>query len=45
MKLALSASWELTTEHAASIAGQAVLVHRGTGEASAPWDVLQPFPS
>ncbi len=45
MKVALSASWELTTEHAASIAGQPVLVHRGTGEAYAPWDVLQPFPS
>jgi hypothetical protein len=45
MEITLAPSWVLTTEHAASSYGQPVLVHRGTGEAYAPWDVLQPYPS
>jgi hypothetical protein len=45
MELILAPSWILTTDHAASSDGQPVLVHRGTGEAYAPWDALQPYPS
>jgi len=41
----LSPSWQLTTEHAASSYGQPVLVHRGTGEAYGPADIIKAYPS
>jgi len=44
MKASLSLSWELTTEHAASSCGQAVLVNLTTGEAFGPGDPVQPYP-
>jgi hypothetical protein len=38
-------SWELTTDHAASSYGQAVLVNRGSGEAYGPDDVVKCYSS
>jgi hypothetical protein len=45
MKISLTPSWELTTEHSASSCGQPVLVKRASGEAFGPGDVLQPYAS
>jgi len=45
MKISLSPSWELTTDHAASSYGQPVLVNRTTGAVFAPGDVVNPYPS
>ena len=45
MKVTLSPSWELTTEHAASSYGQPVLVDHATGDAYGPGDVLRAYPS
>lgn len=45
MKTTLSPSWELSTDHAASSYGQPVLVHRATGEAYGPGDIVAPYPS
>jgi hypothetical protein len=45
MKVTLTPSFELTTEHSASSYGQPVLVNRGSGEAYGPGDVFQPYPS
>jgi hypothetical protein len=39
MRATLSPRWELTTEHAASRNGQAVLVDRAPGEAFGPADL------
>lgn len=44
-KVALTPSFELSTEHAASSYGQPVLVDRGSGEAYGPGDILRPYPS
>lgn len=45
MRAILSETWELSTDHAASSYGQPVLVHRPTGEAYGPGDILKPYPS
>ncbi len=45
MKAKLAPSWELSTEHAASSYGQPVLVHRTTGDAYGPGDIVRPYPS
>jgi len=45
MKIILSPSWELSTDHSASSYGQPVLVKRSTGEAFGPGDILKPYPS
>lgn len=45
MRTVLAPSWELSTEHAASSYGQPVLVHRATGEAYGPGDILTAYPS
>lgn len=45
MKVTLSPSYELTTEHPSSSYGQPVLVKRGTGEAFGPGDIIKAFPS
>ncbi len=45
MKASLAPSWELSTEHAASSYGQPVLVHRATGDAYGPGDIVKPYPS
>ena len=45
MQITLAPSWILTTDHAASSYGQPVLVHRSTGEAYGPGDILVPYPS
>lgn len=45
MKVTLSPSWELSTDHAASSYGQPVLVNRATGEAYGPGDIVRPYPS
>ncbi len=45
MKVTLTPSWELSTEHAASSYGQPVLVNRETGEAFGPADPVRPDPS
>ena len=42
MKVNLSGSWELSTDHAD---GQPVLIHRATGAVFWPDDILKPFPS
>ena len=44
MKATLSPSWELSTEHAGSPAGQPVLVDRATGDAYGPDDVVESYP-
>ncbi len=43
MRVILSPSYELSTEHAASRYGQPVLVHRSTGEAYGPGDILKAY--
>ncbi len=43
MKTTLTGSWELSDEHAASSDGQPVLVHRPTGDAYGPGDVVQGY--
>ena len=45
MRAQLTGTWELSTEHAASSYGQPVLVHRPTGDAYGPADVIKPYPS
>ncbi len=45
MKALLSPSWELSTEHAACSCGQPVLVHRPSGEAYGPGDIVRAYPS
>ncbi len=45
MKTTLTGSWELSDEHAASSDGQPVLVHRPTGDAYGPGDVLEAYRS
>ncbi len=45
MRVPLSPSFELSTEHAASRYGQPVLVHRTSGEAYGPADLLRAYPS
>ncbi len=40
MIVPLAPAWELSTEHPASRPGQPVLVHRSTGEAYDPGDLL-----
>ena len=45
MKAILGPNWELSTDHAASSAGQPVLVNRGTDKAYGPRDILEPYPS
>ena len=45
MNATLAPSFVLTTEHAASSYGQPVLVHRQTGTAYGPGDVLEAYPS
>jgi len=45
MQATLSPSWELSTEHATSSYGQPVLVHRTTGDAYGPGDILSAYPS
>lgn len=45
MKVTLSPSWELTTEHASSSYGQPVLVNRASGKAFGPADIIKPYPS
>lgn len=46
MKISLSPSWELTTDHAASSHGFPVLLNRDTGTAYGPRDlVMMLFPS
>jgi hypothetical protein len=45
MKVTLTPSFELTTEHAASSYGQPVLVDRGTGLAYGPANIIVPYPS
>jgi hypothetical protein len=45
MKVTLTPSFELTTEHAASSYEQPVLVDRGTGLAYGPADIIVPYPS
>lgn len=45
MKVNLSGSWELSTDHAASSYGQPVLANRTTREVFGPGDILKPYPS
>jgi hypothetical protein len=45
MKLTLSPSFELTTEHSASCHGIPVLVNRVKNEVYGPGDIFQPYPS
>ena len=45
MKAQLTPSFELTTDHPASHYGIPVLLHRQTGEAFGPADVLKPYHS
>jgi hypothetical protein len=45
MEIILAPSRILTTDHAASSYNQPVLVHRGTGEAFGPEDIVQCYPS
>ena len=45
MKVTLTPSWILTTEHASSSYGQPVLVNRGSQEAFGPGDIVKPYPS
>lgn len=45
MRVNLSGTWELSTDHAASSYGQPVLVNRATGEAFGPADIVKPYPS
>jgi len=44
-KARLDRNWELSTDHAASSYGQPVLVHRATGEAYGPGDIVRLDPS
>ena len=44
-EVVLTPSYVLTTEHATSKSGQPVLVHRVTGEAFGPGDILEALPS
>ena len=41
MKVILSPSWELSTEHPACTFGQPVLVNRDTGQAYSPGNIVQ----
>ncbi len=45
MIVELTQSWVLSDEHSASSYGQPVLVHRPTGDAFGPGDIVQPYPS
>ncbi|MGD0309096.1 MAG: hypothetical protein ABSC02_07380 [Acidobacteriota bacterium] len=45
MKITLTPSFELTTEHAASSYGQPVLLNRNSGEPYGPGDIIKPYPS
>ncbi len=44
MKCVLAPAWELSDEHPTSV-GQAVLVHRHTGQVYGPADIVQVYPS
>ena len=44
MKVTLTPSFELTTQHAASSYGQPVLLHRPTGNVYGPGDTLEAYP-
>jgi len=41
----LTPSYQLTSEHPASHGGIPILLHRPSGQAHGPTDVLEPFPS
>ena len=41
----LTPSYQLTSEHPASRGGIPILLHRPSGQAHVPTDVLEPFPS
>ncbi len=43
MKATLTPTWELSTEHAACSHGQPVFVHRATGIAYKPGDILEAY--
>jgi hypothetical protein len=45
MRVTLSPSWELSTEHAASQRDQPVLVKRSTKEAFRPRDMVRVYPA
>ena len=45
MKIQLSPSWVLTTDHSASSYNQPVLVNRADGEAYGPGDLIQAYDS
>ena len=45
MKVSLSPSWELSTEHAASSYGKPVLVQRSSKQAFGPGDSVRVYPA
>lgn len=45
IRIRLTPTWELSTDHATSSYGQPVMINRTTGEGYGPADIVQPYPS